>query len=224
MRRWHSSRPAPEDSQSEREGERVRRVFWEVFGSGPCGLFVAVVSVLAAALATLIAQESAGATALWAAGLGLGVIGLAAGVALVVAWRRTLLGQRDEARLEVVKLRRELAELRDAQQRREAEGRVKGSRGTGRYRVGDGPISTSFLTEEAKNKAVSFGAPVQTVRFMSSADGPAFTKTEVRRADVPRDVSVGSDGVIVVTAFTHDGIMVDEENTYGQSINVEGYP
>jgi len=122
--------------------------------------------------------------------------------------------QRNEAR-------RELAEFRVAEQRREAEARVQGSSGRLISRRADGPIETGFLTKEETGREISFGERLVAVRFSHGAYGPSFERVTVR--EVPTDVYVGEGGVIVVQAFTAEGILIDEENTLGQSVDLKGY-
>jgi hypothetical protein len=143
--------------------------------------------------------------------LALIVVGLAAIVAALVIAKR-----RDDEKAQ------QIQELLAAEKRREAEERVRGSSATLISRRADGPIETAFLTREATGREIRLEARVVAIRLSPGAYGPSFERVTVR--EVPTEVDVGDGGKIVVQAFTEHGITVDEENTLGQTITLEGYP
>jgi hypothetical protein len=133
-----------------------------------------------------------------------------------------------------LELEREHVERREAEQRerikqelkaeQEAEERARGSFAESLevFQPARGPFESGFVTKKQRRREIKFG-PVAAVRLLPGAHGPDFRPTLVRARDLPTDVDVGGGGVIRVHEFTDDGMLVDELDTLGQGIVIEGY-
>jgi hypothetical protein len=139
------------------------------------------------------------------------VIGIAAIiVALVTARKRD--GAKDSR----------IRELEAAQERREAEARVRGiGANIEIHRRAGGPIETAILTKEEKRREVHVSQTPVAVRFSPGAHGPTFKPVIADKA--PCEIDVGGGGTLIVQAFTSFGVILDEQETYGQTIELECY-
>jgi hypothetical protein len=107
--RWRAAPEIPPDPILEGERERIWRGFWRFVGSGQAGVFMLVIGGLGGVTAGYLAQTKdldPLATGEWAVAGVIGVPLLFCLAVLLATWRGTLKAQRDDARAEVLRLRR----------------------------------------------------------------------------------------------------------------------
>jgi hypothetical protein len=97
-----------------------------------------------------------------------------------------------------------------------------GFRGTLGFQMSPGPDSTSqplleFATEGQHARLIELGFEPTAIRFIEPAP-----ERVVRASDLPVEITVGG-GRLIVKQFTPRGFVVEESETKGDQVRVEGY-